>query len=191
MAAGRPVFSVDEARLWAAKFGVCPDGEELAFVKDLPSYDDVNYHFGTKSGDEYVLKVHNGTLESGRPRTLEAQNSVIAQLKSSGLPVPSVVSTSDGKRIVPLVADPVADTPEENRQAHVRMLTYLQGDLVAMEAQKSPSFFQGVGSLAGRVTRALAGFDAEGSHWDWDWNMKNVAKGSRASCSRRRAKRIG
>merc|ERR1712194_41425 len=34
--------------------------------------------------------------------------------------------------------------------------------------------------MGGRVTKALAGFEDEGAHWDWDWNMKNVATSVRA-----------
>lgn len=181
MCEGRPEIALCEVQNWAAKFGLCGKaGEEegLASVKELPAYDDLNFHIKAHDGREFVLKAHNGFLEAGSLARCEAQNRIISRLKSQGLPVPSVVETPDGKSILSM-AEPGASAA--NQKAHVRVLSYLQGQIVPNETKKSAAFLVTVGALVGRVTRALAGFEDQDAKWDWDWHMKNVP----SACSSR------
>ena len=49
--------------------------------------------------------------------------------------------------------------PLANQKAHVRVLTYVQGHIVPNETAKTPGFFNAIGALVGRVTKALEGFE--------------------------------
>lgn len=111
-------------------------------------------------------------------KRLQAQDRIIERLRAQGLPVPETLRALDGAAALPM-AEPGA--PPENQAAHVRVLSYLSGDIVPNEEPKSPEFLQAVGATVGRITRALAGFEDEGAKWDSDWHMKNVA----AACSAR------
>merc|ERR1712151_1227547 len=59
--------------------------------------------------------------------------------------------------------------------AHIRVLSYLPGEIVPNEVKKTDAFLQAVGALCGQITTAMAGFEDENAIWDWDWNMKRVA----------------
>lgn len=116
-----------------------------------------------------MLKVHNAALPSGSVQRLEAQNRFIARLHEQGLPVPEVVEAPDGQSIIPWEA-----AAAEGPTPLARMLTYLEGEIVPNEAPKDEAFLEGVGSLAGRVSTALAGFEDPAAQWTWDWDMKRV-----------------
>lgn len=168
------MLSADEVSKWAEKFGLCTseEGRGLALVKELPSYDDLNFHIKTHDGSEYVLKAHNGFIESGTDVRLLAQNRFIDKLHASGLPVPSVIATRDGVTMLHMGEIGAA---EANQKAHVRVLTYLKGDIVPNKVPKSADFLHSVGELCGRLTCALERFEDDAMKWDWEWNMKNVA----------------
>lgn len=174
MCEGRPEIEICEVGRWAEQFGLCllKDGQKLAEVKELPAYEDLNFYIKTENGQEYVLKAHNGFLPSGTTARLFAQNRLIDRLHEKGLPVPEVVKTPDGLSVVPM-AEPGSSTA--NQKAHVRVLTWLQGQTIPNEVPKSSSFLGTVGELCGQITEALAGFEDDDTKWDWDWNMKNVA----------------
>jgi len=180
MVEGRPVLPLEDVHLWAAKFALCSEAEPLVSVKELPSYDDLNFHIRTARDEEYVLKAHNGAIAAGSAQRLLAQNRFISRLRDAGLPVPAVVSTKEGVASLPMAAPGV---PEANQAAHVRILTYLPGQIIPNEEPKSDAFLQAVGRLCGQLTKALRGFEDEGAVWDWDWHMKNVASACEARVS--------
>jgi len=163
---GRPIVSRELVPSLVERFGLPSDGLE---IKEMPSYEDLNFRVQTASGSRYVLKVHNSTLASGTRQRLEAQNRVIARLKERGLPVPEVIADSSGEPIFPL--DPSAAS-----SPLVRMLSYLEGDIVPNETPKDAAFLQGIGELVGRVATALADFDDPEAKWTWDWDMRHVAR---------------
>eukprot|EP00928_Gymnodinium_smaydae_P039489 TRINITY_DN26973_c0_g1_i1.p1 TRINITY_DN26973_c0_g1~~TRINITY_DN26973_c0_g1_i1.p1 ORF type:complete len:361 (+),score=80.02 TRINITY_DN26973_c0_g1_i1:96-1178(+) len=173
MVEGRPVLPKDDVAYWAGLYGLCDDQRPLAALREFASYDDVMYHITTAEGEEYILKAHNGAIEAGSPSRLKAQNRLIERLRSRGLPVPAVVVAPSGEDSMPMSRRPGA--PEPNKVAHVRVLTYLQGNILPNNEPKSDEFLQTVGAVCGRITRALEGFEDEGARWDWDWNMKHVA----------------
>ncbi|CAK9037346.1 unnamed protein product [Durusdinium trenchii] len=76
----------------------------------------------------------------------------MCQLHSQGLPVPEVLYR-DGCSTYTLPS-PVP--------ALVRILTYLEGDLIKNEAPKSPALLRRIGALCGSVAVALESFDAKG-----------------------------
>jgi len=94
----------------------------------------------------------------------------MARLRDQGLPVPEVVRAPDGRSIIPWDAAAAAGGPTPL----ARMLTYLDGETVPNATPKDALFLEGVGSLGGRVSAALNGFEDPASHWTWDWDMKRV-----------------
>jgi len=164
MVEGRPKISSEEVPSLVALFGLPVDGLE---VKDLPSYEDLNFRVKIAAGECYVLKAHNSALPSGTRARLEAQNRFITRLHDNGLPVPKVVVGPSGDSIVPLDA-------QASASPLVRMLTYLEGDIIPNETPKDEAFFRGVGETVGRVATALAGYEDADAHWTWDWDMMRV-----------------
>jgi len=173
MVEGRPEIALGQVENWAAKFGLCGKAGDqgLAKVKEYPSYEDVNFYVKAHDGREFVLKAHNGFVEAGTLARLEAQNRFITRLESQGLPVPSVVKTPEGLSTLSMAE---AGACAANQKAHVRVLTYLPGNLAEMESPKSQAMLGNIGSVVGRMTKACKGFEDEDAKWDWEWNMKNV-----------------
>lgn len=151
-----------------ARFGL---PSESLKIKDLPSYDDLNFHVTTAEGKGYVLKVHNSTLPSGTQDRLKGQNKMIERLRKSDLPVPEIIRTPDGEEVLPIKAK-VEGAPEPN----MRILSYLQGEIVENNTPKSVEFLRKVGALVGKVARALHGFEEPNLKWTWEWDMKTVAE---------------
>ncbi|CAK9087257.1 Hydroxylysine kinase (5-hydroxy-L-lysine kinase) (Aminoglycoside phosphotransferase domain-containing protein 1) [Durusdinium trenchii] len=132
--------------------------------KELDSFDDRNLMVTFEDGRKYVVKAHNTLLPSGSLERLDAQDRLMCQLHSQGLPVPEVLYR-DGCSTYTLPS-PVP--------ALVRILTYLEGDLIKNEAPKSPALLRRIGALCGSVAVALESFDAKGFQWTWAWDMKRL-----------------
>lgn len=166
MVEGRPVIPPEEVPKLASLFGI---PTEKLVISDLPAYEDLNFCLKTQSGDKFVLKAHNALLPSGTRGRLEAQNRLIIRLREKGIAVPNVVVAPSGENILPLKAGETGPG-----QPLIRMLTWLDGDIVPNDVPKDEQFLQGVGDIVGRVATALDGFEDKEQHWTWDWDMKRV-----------------
>ncbi|CAL1138654.1 unnamed protein product [Cladocopium goreaui] len=134
---------------------------------ELDSFDDRNLRV-TLEGGTYVVKAHNGLLPSGSLERLQAQDQLITRLREQGLPVPDVLRSWENCSTFQLEA------PLSRGLCLVRVLSYLEGVTIKNDTPKSPQFLRALGALCGRTQLALDGFDAEGFHWTWDWDMKCV-----------------
>ena len=90
----KPQLSLSVAVHLARKlFGM--DVDE-ARVKQLESYDDVNFYLACSGGEQYVFKVHNG-VESDNVEFLTGMNELLLHLRKHKIQAPFPLSTSDGQ----------------------------------------------------------------------------------------------
>lgn len=67
-----------------------------AVIRDLPSYDDQNFHLKVTEGGDYILKIMN-TEDSKNPALIEVQTHAMTILQQHGLPVQTVLPTITGQ----------------------------------------------------------------------------------------------
>jgi len=155
----RPAFSDAEAReLLRAHFGV--EGE----LSPLPSERDQNFRVVTAGGQALTFKIMN----AAEPLlAIEFQTALLRHLENCDpdLAVPRVVPSAGGQDYV--LTDGAAG------QHALRLVTYLPGRPLAEEA-KTPEVLRGIGSLLGRLDRALAGFGHPGAHRSFDWEIRST-----------------
>ncbi len=126
---------------------------------------DENFKLTTPSGAEYVLKIAPA-CES--PAATELQTAALLHLErvDPRIPCPRVLRTREGGASIRL-----RDAHGADRSAHV--LTYLRGRLLC-EAIPTNAQREACGRLAGRLARALSGFEHPGAHRAILWDLRNV-----------------
>jgi len=140
-------------------------------VRALDSYDDCNFYVQCDDGAEYVFKLHNG-VESARPAFIDAQ---VAALKL-------LAATVDANGF------PVDARPAQRHGAFVaRLLRFVPGELFCTVNEHTPGdtrIYAALGSLMGRVDRALATFEHAATHRVHLWDVRQFATvhGEFASC---------
>ncbi|HEY1480681.1 MAG TPA: aminotransferase class III-fold pyridoxal phosphate-dependent enzyme, partial [Gaiellales bacterium] len=154
---GRPAITLDEAAAAARDlFGV---GGELA---ELGSQQDRNYRIDD-DGRRLLLKIANPAWSAA---ALHAQNAAIAHLAQAGLPVPQVLVANDGSTI--------AWRDVAGRQLAVRLLTFLDGTPLNEAGYLAPPIVRQIGTLAGRLSHALADFGHEGLAGPVQWDLQHA-----------------
>jgi Ser/Thr protein kinase RdoA (MazF antagonist) len=133
-------------------------------AESLPSERDQNFVLVTENGKRLVLKIANA-LESRE--LLEAQNAALLHLKSRSVKCPQVLASRSGA----LVAEVFSTTGASH---FIRLVTYLQGVPFAQVKSSAPLLFE-LGRFLGKLTRALADFDATAFHRDFHWDLANGA----------------
>ncbi|CAJ1405313.1 unnamed protein product [Effrenium voratum] len=162
MVEGRPALEPLVAQLpeLLPSFGL--PGTDFTW-KELPSFDDRNLLVSVE-GRKYVLKAHNTLLPSGSHGRLQAQDRLIQHLQKQALPVPDVLENLGAP-------------------SHVRVLSYLEGEVLKTEAPKSLPFLQSVGKWVAKVATSLQTYEDEAMNWTWDWDMKRLPEVVRTKLS--------
>ncbi len=125
-------------------------------AEPLPGERDRSFKIATHS-DAYVLKV--GSI-ADRPDALDAQTGAMEHVLRADplLPIPAVVRTSSGE-------------PGSRYQGHsVQLITFIDG-ASPPATQSSPALRRSVGTLAGRLSRALRGYDHPVLHRAFPWDL--------------------
>lgn len=149
-----PVF--DEASARAAARRVW--GIEGRFTA-LTSERDVNWRIDTGAG-RYVLKLANPAEAA---EVTDFQIRALLHLEPAGLPVPRVVRT--------LVGETEAQVPE----GRLRLLTYLDGEMLHRAAPSGP-LRRSVAAMNARLTAVLAGFAHPAAQHELQWDIQHAAK---------------
>ena len=141
----RPRVAVREAEaaageVWGLKGRATP----------LPGERDANFLLEDDSGGRFVLKISSA---SERPERLGLQHGLIARVRERdpALRLPEAVPTTTG-------GSP-ASRDFGGRGHRVRLFRYLEGSPLSAFRRRPPALLDSVGRLAGRVQRALDGFD--------------------------------
>lgn len=138
-----PEIPAARAELYAReRYGV--DGT----ATELGSQQDANFLIEAPTG-RYVLKVSNPAFTAA---DLTAQDLAAAHVAAceSGVRVPSPVPGRDGRSVQPVSLG--------ERSTVMRLVTFLDGEVLSAARYLAPSVVAALGDLAGRTSRALATF---------------------------------
>jgi 4-aminobutyrate aminotransferase-like enzyme/Ser/Thr protein kinase RdoA (MazF antagonist) len=156
----RPAFSPSEVQeILRSRYGLSGSFQEL------PSERDQNYHLVTDSGEEYVLKIAS---ESEKKSTLLLQNAALHHLAKSNFNAPQVRKTLSGLEIE-------AVESRHGTSHLIRLITYLPGSVLAKVSPHSESLLFDLGRFLGTLTRAFLGFDHEGAHRQFYWDLNQAS----------------
>jgi len=134
-------------------------------VKVLPSYLDQNFLIET-AGQLYVLKIANPSEEIA---VLELQNQAMQFLEKNDLSalVPTVIPSSSGNTIEVVKSN--------NHQLHVRLLSYLPGEILADAKPLKKDVLSGIGQFLGTVVTKLKTFKHPAAHRFMQWDLQQGA----------------
>ncbi|GGO67702.1 aminotransferase class III-fold pyridoxal phosphate-dependent enzyme [Bowmanella pacifica] len=129
----------------------------------LPGYCDLNLRLQTQAGQQYIVKVAG---EGEAPVYLDLQNQAMNHLAKGGLPVPQVLTDTQGRTL-----GEIADSTGE--RFPIRVLTYLPGQFYAdlPKGQGFPTLWQQLGEFMGRLDKGLSDFRHPGLNRYLDWDL--------------------
>ena len=158
---GRPRLSNTEAtELLASRYGLA------GTVESLPGYHDQNFRVQTESGERFVLKIANPKEDL---RVLDLQMEALEFLADCevGLKIPRAIPTTDGESRFSF--------SESGAPAWVRLLSYLEGDVLAGVRPRTAPLFESLGECLGRLDRELSGFEhAAATRSDYQWDLSRA-----------------
>jgi 4-aminobutyrate aminotransferase-like enzyme/Ser/Thr protein kinase RdoA (MazF antagonist) len=122
---------------------------------------DLNFYIKDAGGKEYVFKIANAKENIEQ---LELQNAIMKRLASSqvGLNVQQIIKSIRDEEIVQL--------PVDDGIRFLRMLTWLDGRVLADVKPHSPTLLYKVGELCGKLSKGLSGFDHPAAHRFMKWD---------------------
>ncbi len=138
-------------------------------ARRLGSHQDLNVRIDAADG-AYVLKVANQSVSA---EELDLQNAamrhVAAALAREGLAVPTAMRTPDGTDVVSTPAQSAAGG------SLVRLLTFLDGDLLSDAGFLSAPVLRGVGRTVAATSLALADFDHPAADRVLQWDPRRAS----------------
>ncbi len=161
------LFSEKDAREIALEeFGL------TAKAQRLPGYVDINFHLKGDCDEEHVLKISDiSENEAGLGFQNIAMEMIAKECGELFCPVPC--KSLSGKTIVKIMS------PGRGGSMRLaRLLTFVPGQLMCDAAPHTEGFLESVGSLLGRVDRALEHLTHPAMYRDTVWDLKS-ASGSR------------
>ncbi|MCB9420915.1 MAG: aminotransferase class III-fold pyridoxal phosphate-dependent enzyme [Ardenticatenaceae bacterium] len=156
----RPRFSIDNAQTLAQDlYGL------TAVPHPLPSDRDQNFHLKTESGEQFVLKIASAAESA---EVLDLQNQAMRHLaQDESLPTPHVCPTKNGEWMTAV--------PGENGSRYfVRLVTYLDGQVLASVTPQSPHLLHDIGRFLGQMDNLLASFDHPAAHRLLHWDIQHA-----------------
>ncbi|MDO8834538.1 MAG: phosphotransferase, partial [Vicinamibacterales bacterium] len=157
----RPRFTHDDAaRIARERYGI--DGA----ASELPSERDQNFRVDARAGSRYVLKIANATED---PAVLDLQNRALVHLEATApdVTLPRLVVTATGEHAT-------LEPDVTGRQHPVRLLTFVAGRTLATVRPHAPSLLHSLGSLLGRLDRALESFDHPEASRSLKWDPQRA-----------------
>jgi Ser/Thr protein kinase RdoA (MazF antagonist) len=157
-----PSFTQAEALALAKQdFGIA------GAVSALPSERDQNFLIVGEGGEKFVLKIANA---QDRPELLDFQNQAMRHVEESapGCRVQRVVSSSRGGDVVRVRQSGTG------REHCVRLLTWIDGELLAKCASRGPALFESIGAGLGKIDAALCSFTHPAMHRVLQWDLRRA-----------------
>ena len=136
-------------------------------VSALPSERDQNFLIAVEGGEKFVLKIANA---HDTPELLDFQNKAMRHVDESapGCRVQRVVSPLSGGEVVR------ARQSGTGRDHCVRLLTWIDGEVLAKSASRGPALFESVGAGLGKIDAALCGFTHPAMHRVLQWDLRRA-----------------
>jgi Ser/Thr protein kinase RdoA (MazF antagonist) len=157
-----PSFTATEALAVAEQeFGIV--GE----VSALPSERDQNYLITDADGGKFVLKIAN---LGDAPELLDFQNQAMRHVEKSPADcrVQRVLSSRQGLDIA-RIHNVRVDTTH-----YVRVLTWIDGEVLARSASRGPALFDSIGASIARIDAALYGFAHPAMRRVLQWDLRQA-----------------
>lgn len=154
-----PEISVAQARQFVREtYGI--EGT----VIELGSQQDANFLVDAPAG-KYVLKVSNAAFTHA---DLDAQDQAAAQVarQEPDIQVPTALPGLDGSTVQPVLLG--------DRPTHARLVTFVAGDVLSAGQYLAPEVIAQLGRLAGRTSRALAGFEGDVPARALQWDLRHA-----------------
>lgn len=158
-----PRFSSAEAeRVARDSFGL------VSRASPLVSERDQNFALDTAGGERFVLKIAKSDED---PALLDLQNAALRYLGER-------VSTVRLQRIVPSVAgsDVTVVNDPAGRVHLVRLLTWLEGELLAHTAPRGPKLLASLGRTLAELDAAFSGFSHAAMHRELHWDLRHAGR---------------
>ena len=157
-----PRFTAAEA-LAAAKreFGIA------GAMSALPSERDQNFLITAEDGGKFVLKIAN---RDDGPELLDFQNQAMRCVDASApdCRVPGIVRSLGGRDIASMRD---AGTGADHG---LRLLTWIEGDVLAKSTQRGPALFESIGLGLAKVDAALRDFSHPAMHRVLQWDVRRA-----------------
>ncbi len=175
----RPRLSkVQALDLLGSHFGLVGD------VESLPSERDQNFRVVSDRGDRFVLKIANPE----EPRALlELQAEALAFLaeRDVGVDLPRLVPTTTGE-------SGFAAPGDDGATPGVRLVTYVEGEVLGTSRPRTPALLQSLGEAMGRLDAALSEFHHPAAgRPDFQWDLTRADQVMGANLSDIRSKEQG
>ena len=161
-----PALTTDDAvRIAAQRFGLD------ATASPLGSQQDANFLLiAADSAPLGVLKIANPAFSRVE---IEAQDAAAAFIAGAYADGRSRVRVADN--VSPPGVPPIAEIPDGSGGVlYARIITYLSGGTLSGERYVAPQHWAALGSLAGRVSRALTRFDHPGVDRVLQWDLQHA-----------------
>ncbi|MEE8584393.1 MAG: aminotransferase class III-fold pyridoxal phosphate-dependent enzyme, partial [Acidobacteriota bacterium] len=155
----RPAFSEQQAAGLAQElYGI--EGS----VRELPSYQDQNFHLVAGPGQEFTLKIARADESEA---LLRLQNRALERLCQEHCKArfPRLCPAADGCDLTPVPSP-------DGRQHWVRLLTYLPGVPLARYRPHSPRLLHRIGGVLGRMDHLLSDLASESNRQDCGWDLR-------------------
>jgi Ser/Thr protein kinase RdoA (MazF antagonist) len=157
-----PRFTAAEA-LAAAKreYGIAGD------ISALPSERDQNFLIAAEDGVKFVLKIAN---VDDAPELLDFQNQAMRRVEASApdCRVPRILRSLGGSDIA-CMRD--ARTGADHG---LRMLTWIEGEVLAKSAERGPELFESIGAGLAKVDAALCDLSHPAMHRVLQWDVRRA-----------------
>jgi len=157
----QPIFTIEDAKRIAFElYGL------RAEAYKLPGERDCNFHLETEAGEEFVLKIAPAVEQSD---ILDLQNKALEHLVAHdpSLLLPQVRVTAGGETIATV-------TSADNTMHFVRLLTYVPGRVLAETGPHTPELLHSLGSMMGKMDRALQDFTHPAAHRILKWDLQRT-----------------
>jgi Ser/Thr protein kinase RdoA (MazF antagonist) len=152
---------VEAAAVASREFGISGD------MSALPSERDQNFLISAKDGRKCVLKIAN---LNDPPELLEFQNLAMRHVEQSAPPcrVQQVLRSLDGADIARI------RNPRTGTQHCVRVLSWIDGEVLAKSTDRGPMLFESIGTCLARIDAALEGFSHPAMHRVLQWDLRRA-----------------
>ena len=142
-------------------------------IDDLPSYADRNFKISSAQGN-FVFKIANPNWSYA---DLDIENAALLHLAKTcpDLALPKIMLAADGSHIIPLN---LYDDAGNTLACHMRLLTFVSGQVYAEAAQKTntdlASLEYSLGLAIGKLDRGLSDFQHPAMMREVDWSISQL-----------------
>ncbi len=133
----------------------------------LPGEIELNFLLTVTEKEKYVFKVESANRDSAN---LALQNAALKHLANKNLSfqLPKIIANKQGETITRF-------TKEDGQQVYLRLLTWVEGRLLAKVNPHSPQLLENLGATCGQLCEGLKDFEHPAAHHYFKWDSSNAS----------------